>query len=83
MLNIGDIIFQLFVFLIPIVIIVAIIYFVRSSKKRKEQLDRIEEKLDRASGQTQKNRLQIFFNRSCFYALSYSDFGYKIHLFCT
>ncbi|MFD1777206.1 DUF4083 family protein [Fredinandcohnia salidurans] len=54
MLNIGDIIFQLFALLIPIAIIVAIIIFVRSSKKRKEQLDRIEEKLDRASGQSPK-----------------------------
>ncbi|WP_257984375.1 DUF4083 family protein [Neobacillus cucumis] len=50
MLNIGDIIFQLFAILVPIVFIVAIIFFVRSSKKRKEQLDRIEEKLDRISG---------------------------------
>ncbi|WNS76476.1 DUF4083 family protein [Bacillus sp. DTU_2020_1000418_1_SI_GHA_SEK_038] len=54
MLNIGDIIFQLFALLIPIVIIVGIVFFVRSSKKRKEQLDRIEEKLDRATGQLQK-----------------------------
>ena len=50
MLNIGDIIFQLFAILVHIVFIVAIIFFVRSSKKRKEQLDRIEEKLDRISG---------------------------------
>ncbi|PLS03364.1 DUF4083 domain-containing protein [Neobacillus cucumis] len=49
-MNIGDIIFQLFAILVPIVFIVAIIFFVRSSKKRKEQLDRIEEKLDRISG---------------------------------
>lgn len=54
MFNIGDVIFQLFALLIPIVIIVAIIFFVRSSKKRKEQLDRIEEKLDGASGRTPK-----------------------------
>jgi uncharacterized protein YoxC len=51
---IGDIIYQLFTILIPIVFIVAIIFFVRSSKKRKEQLDRIEEKLDKVSGQAPK-----------------------------
>jgi uncharacterized protein YoxC len=54
MLNIGDIIFQLFAILVPIFFIVIIVFFVRSSRKRKEQLDRIEEKLDRASGQTHK-----------------------------
>jgi uncharacterized protein YoxC len=51
---IGDIIYQLFTILIPIVFIVAIIFFVRSSKKRKKQLDRIEEKLDKVSGQAPK-----------------------------
>jgi uncharacterized protein YoxC len=54
MLNIGDIIFQLFAILVPIFFIVIIVFFVRSSKKRKEQLGRIEEKLDRASGQPHK-----------------------------
>ncbi|RSD28873.1 DUF4083 domain-containing protein [Mesobacillus subterraneus] len=53
-MNIGDIIFQLFTLLIPFSLIAAIIYFVRSSKKRKEQLDRIEEKLDRAARQQPK-----------------------------
>lgn len=52
MLNIGDIIFQLFAILVPIFIVVVIVFLVRSSKKRKEQLDRIEDKLDRASEQT-------------------------------
>jgi uncharacterized protein YoxC len=51
---IGDIIYQLFTILIPIVFIVAIIFFVRSSKKRKEQLDRIEKKLDKVPGQAPK-----------------------------
>lgn len=46
MLNFGDLIFQLFALLVPIVFIVALVFFIRSSKKRKEQLDRIEEKLD-------------------------------------
>ncbi|MTH53405.1 DUF4083 domain-containing protein [Bacillus mangrovi] len=49
-MNIGDIVFQLFALLIPIAIIVTIIIVVRSSKKRNEQLDRIEEKIDRGSG---------------------------------
>ena len=42
MLNIGDIIFQLFALLIPIIIIAVIVFFVRSSKKRMEKLNRIE-----------------------------------------
>jgi uncharacterized protein YoxC len=50
----GDIIFQLFVFLIPIIFIILGIVFFRSSKKRTEQLKRIEEKLDRVSEQNYK-----------------------------
>ncbi|MBN8211118.1 DUF4083 family protein [Bacillus sp. NTK071] len=53
-MNIGDIIFQVFAFLIPIAIVVAIVFLVRSSKKRKEQLNRIEEKLDTTSVQSPK-----------------------------
>ncbi|MDP4086072.1 MAG: DUF4083 family protein [Bacillota bacterium] len=48
-LNIGDIIFQLFTFLFPVIFIILIVLFVRSSKKRNEQLKRIEEKLDKVS----------------------------------
>jgi hypothetical protein len=44
--NIGDIIFQLFALGIPICFIAIILLFWRSLKKKKEQLDRIEEKLD-------------------------------------
>lgn len=51
MVNIGDVIFQLFAILIPIAIIVVIVFFVRSSIKRKEQLNRMEEII---SGQNQK-----------------------------
>ncbi|RFU69329.1 DUF4083 domain-containing protein [Bacillus sp. V59.32b] len=58
-MNIGDILFQLFAILIaisiPILFIVMIVSFVRSFKKQKEQLDRIEEKLDSASGQAPNN----------------------------
>lgn len=48
-LNIGDLIFQLIVILIPIVFIVLIVLLVRSSIKRNEQLKRIEEKLDKVT----------------------------------
>jgi hypothetical protein len=54
-LNIGDIVFQLFTFLIPIILIILLIVFVRSSKKRNQQLKRIEEKLDKATEQKAKN----------------------------
>ncbi len=46
MINIGTIIFQLFSILIPVAFIVLIVLFVRSSKKRDERLNRIEEKVD-------------------------------------
>lgn len=46
-LNIGDIIFQLFVILVPIIFIISILLFVRSLKKRNEQLKRIENKVDK------------------------------------
>lgn len=45
-LNAGDIIFQLFALGIPIIFIAAILSLWRTSKKRKQQLDRIEAKLD-------------------------------------
>ncbi|GGA89724.1 DUF4083 family protein [Ornithinibacillus halotolerans] len=46
-LNIGDMFFQLFFFLLILFIITLVIRLFRSSsKKNKEQLDRIEEKLD-------------------------------------
>jgi hypothetical protein len=45
-LNVGDIIFQNITFGVPILFIVIIFLFWRYSKKRKEQLDRIEQKLD-------------------------------------
>lgn len=54
LLKIGDIIFQLFAFLIPIFFIGVIVFFVLSAKKQKEQLNRIEEKLDRISGEISK-----------------------------
>ncbi len=52
MLNIGGIIFLLFSILVPAIFIGGVMFFVRSSKMRKEQLTRIEEKVDRLSGQS-------------------------------
>jgi len=48
-LNIGDIIFQLFSLAIPIILIVIFFSFWRASKQKKEQLNRIEEKLGKIS----------------------------------
>lgn len=45
-INGGDIIFQLFALGVPIFFIAIILLYWRSSKKKKEQLNRIEEKLD-------------------------------------
>ncbi|GGE59740.1 DUF4083 domain-containing protein [Priestia taiwanensis] len=48
-LNIGDVVFQLIAFLIPITCIGLIVYFIKSSKKRAKQLQRIEEKVNKLS----------------------------------
>lgn len=47
MINVGDVIFQLFSLLIPIGIILLIVQVVRSMKKQEERLRRIEDKVDR------------------------------------
>ncbi len=39
----------------PILSIIAIVFSVRSLMKKKEQLNRMEEKLDKALGKTPKN----------------------------
>lgn len=44
--NNGDLIFQLFTLGVPIFFIAILFLFWRSSKKKKAQLNRIEEKLD-------------------------------------
>lgn len=54
MINIGDILFQLFGILVLVFFIAIIVFVARSSKKRKDQLDRIEEKLDRVLRQIPK-----------------------------
>jgi hypothetical protein len=52
--NIGDIIFQLFAILVPIILIFLLVGFFRSSKKRNEQIKRIEDKLDSVLEQKSK-----------------------------
>jgi uncharacterized protein YoxC len=44
--NLIDIIYQVFALIIPLSIIFLIIYFVRSTKKKSEQLKKIEQKID-------------------------------------
>ena len=45
-LNSGDVLFQLFLLAFIVLIIVLIMSFFRSNKKRKDQLNRIEKKID-------------------------------------
>lgn len=44
--NLGDILFTLFTLGFTVLIIVLIVSLVRTSNKRKQQLDRIEKKID-------------------------------------
>lgn len=44
--NLGDIFFTLFTFGFIVLILALIVWAIRSSSKRKRQLDRIEEKID-------------------------------------
>ncbi|WP_181444664.1 hypothetical protein [Bacillus sp. 03113] len=45
-MNIGDIIYQLFTILAPVVFIILIVLYVRNTKKHNDRLKRIEEKVD-------------------------------------
>jgi sensor domain CHASE-containing protein len=45
-LNSGDVFFQLFLLAFIVLIIVLIVSFFRSNKKRNDQLNRIEKKID-------------------------------------
>ncbi|AOC91623.1 DUF4083 family protein [Bacillus amyloliquefaciens] len=45
-MNIGDVIFQLVSFIAAAIFLFAVIYVFRSMKQRRQQLDRIEKKLD-------------------------------------
>jgi preprotein translocase subunit YajC len=53
-LKIGDIVFQLIASLFPIILMISLIIFIRSSRKRSQQLNRIEEKLDKVTNQLAK-----------------------------
>ncbi|WP_232726050.1 hypothetical protein [Bacillus sp. FJAT-42315] len=56
-INTGDIVFQLFMLLfvlgIPAIVIVATMYFIRSTKKRNEQLQRLEDKIDQLENKSE------------------------------
>ncbi|ATO28397.1 DUF4083 family protein [Bacillus atrophaeus] len=54
-MNIGDMIFQLVPLLLVAVIIFAAVAGLRTLKKRKAQLERIEKKLDTLSKEEKKN----------------------------
>jgi|GEM_PF-6658124 len=43
---IGDLIFQLIVFLIPVAIIIFVIFIIQSVKKNRLQMQRVEAKID-------------------------------------
>jgi uncharacterized protein YoxC len=44
--NLINIIYQVFALIIPVSIIILIIYFVRSTRKKSEQLKKIEQKIN-------------------------------------
>ncbi|MGM7634492.1 hypothetical protein [Bacillus sp. Hm123] len=54
--NTADAMFQLFMLLfvlgIPAIVIVAMMYFIRSGKRRNEQLQRLEDKIDQLENQS-------------------------------
>jgi uncharacterized protein YoxC len=50
----GDIIFQIFMILIPLGVIALIIFFIHSLKKRNKQLNRIEENINKSSTENKK-----------------------------
>ena len=53
-LNSRDVLFQLFLLAFIVLIIVLIVSFFRSNKKRKDQLNRIEKKIDDMNQRNQK-----------------------------
>ncbi|MGM9931788.1 MULTISPECIES: DUF4083 domain-containing protein [Bacillaceae] len=52
--NTGDILFQLFSFIVLAVFITGIIAFIRSRKRRNEQLERMEKKINELSEELRK-----------------------------
>ena len=54
-LNSGDVLFQLFSLAFIVLIIVLIVSFFRSNKKRNDQLNRIEKKIDDMNQRNKKD----------------------------
>ena len=53
--NLGDVLFQLFSLAFIVLIIVLIVSFFRSNKKRNDQLNRIEKKMDDMNQRNKKD----------------------------
>lgn len=53
--NLGDVLFQLFSIAFIVLIIVLIVSFFRSNKKRNDQLNRIEKKMDDMNQRNKKD----------------------------
>jgi uncharacterized membrane protein YciS (DUF1049 family) len=53
--SLGDALYQLFAFGFLVMIIVLIVSFFRSNKKRRNQLDKIEKKIDDMNEQLKKS----------------------------
>ncbi|MDQ0229211.1 DUF4083 domain-containing protein [Metabacillus malikii] len=53
--NLGDALFQLFYLAFIVLIVVLIVSFLRSNKKRNNQLDRIEKKIDDMNQRVKKD----------------------------
>ncbi|MGG2028563.1 DUF4083 family protein [Gottfriedia sp. S16(2024)] len=52
---IGDLIFQLIVFLIPVAIIIFVVFIYRSTKNNRVQMQRLEAKLDKINEDIKKD----------------------------
>ncbi|WP_237664306.1 hypothetical protein [Sutcliffiella horikoshii] len=46
MITLGDLIFQLFAFFVPLTFIIVIIVMMRSSAKKKTQIEKLEARID-------------------------------------
>lgn len=55
-LNWGDILFQLLNIAFLVLIVVLIVSFLRSNKRRRNQLDRLEQKMDEIQEQLNKGK---------------------------
>ncbi|MES9684535.1 DUF4083 domain-containing protein [Bacillus sp. AFS001701] len=52
---IGDLIFQLIEFLIPVAIIILVVFIFRSIRKNRLQMERVEAKLDKINANLKKD----------------------------